>query len=764
MKMTQTYFQRLTFTTPPVFGEEYIVGNLNQIVEKIEQHIKQSLESNHNVKENLPFHCVINPPRHGKSLLLDRLFLNDKTVIVIGLTYNSTTGLIDEELESPSTALKWFWIRVLKSMLQLRPELRTLSNLLQIDQCDWPAVQSLIIADLSSNPFLDETGQEKNILFCIDEFSVLTDRILQRWERDQQKEFISRLHSMKQACYPFLQIVMTGFHLNMNTLLKSSSTLQCYTLDLCDISSSRPLLKKILETYKEHSSRFEDPIHFPLFLFEVVKSTPGLIGFWAENLQRNFFCRTIYDFAQQMVWVNNIIRLDHGGPLKSNWLLIYRYLIRFVEESSEGLAELEEEIVAAEIGKRSPLEIIPLCFVAIVGRASLKYCGEDPVQQKILDKLAALFAALGKIRPEPDKKDGKPFEQLTLTALHVRLLLLNEIQCGNDRVPPKGHPTIHFEDLMESTATETKENSLIADVVPREKLNRRINTRFRSFFHVPASESYSGLHPTLAILFSVHLIRSKESLQHLLLPPLYHIFPLGIQSLEPQWDQETSSTLRALIDSRRDDYRLAPLDGNAVIYLSPKDPPTQGQSILSSRQNVTMTAETVAAIESMFLRIKASTEGAADILQTSQTTLSEDDQKVYELWKKRLISSTVQLKRSIDRNHSLIDTADGAEGADLLIVWRQDDTSEDDFQKEVIHIAALELKDQRQTPIEHWEKKWNALMSPLCILHWMPLFYREDTFSIHFIFAGREHSQVDGVGSNIVLLQSLDSDSVDVSS
>jgi hypothetical protein len=45
----------------------------------------------------------------------------------------------------------------------------------------------------------------------------------------------------------------------------------------------------------------------------------------------------------------------------------------------------------------------------------------------------------------------------------------------------------------------------------------------------------------------------------------------------------------------------------------------------------------------------------------------------------------------------------------------------------------------------------------------MPLYYRDDTFSIHFIFAGQEHSQVDGAGSNIVLLQSLDSDSVDAS-
>lgn len=41
-------------------------------------------------KENIPFICVINPPRHGKSLLLNSLFHEqEEAMVVIPITYNS---------------------------------------------------------------------------------------------------------------------------------------------------------------------------------------------------------------------------------------------------------------------------------------------------------------------------------------------------------------------------------------------------------------------------------------------------------------------------------------------------------------------------------------------------------------------------------------------------------------------------------------------------------------------------------------------------
>jgi hypothetical protein len=178
-------YKRLKFTPSPAFGDDFIVGNLKTIVKSIEDDIFNSMDAN--VKENFPFHCVINPPRHGKSLLLDRLFLGKETeVLVIGVSYNTTTGLVQGEIENPMTAIKWFWIRVLKSMLQIPNELWTLSHLLlEPSEFSWSNIRSLIINGLASNPFLDSNGKEKNICFCIDEFSVLTDQ-LQNWNQEDQ--------------------------------------------------------------------------------------------------------------------------------------------------------------------------------------------------------------------------------------------------------------------------------------------------------------------------------------------------------------------------------------------------------------------------------------------------------------------------------------------------------------------------------------------------------------------------------------------------
>jgi hypothetical protein len=93
---------------------------------------------------------------------------------------------------------------------------------------------------------------------------------------------------------------------------------------------------------------------------------------------------------------------------------------------------------------------------------------------------------------------------------------------------------------------------------------------------------------------------------------------------------------------------------------------------------------------------------------------------------------------SIEANHSLIPTASGVDGADLLMIWKVVTVTEEDLKETVIHLAVLELKDQRQTPLSEWEKRWDSLMSPMCILFWMPLFYPQCRFAFHFIFAGRE--------------------------
>ena len=61
-----------------------------------------------------------------------------------------------------------------------------------------------------------------------------------------------------------LSSLFTEFNDDMTTLLYSSSAVQSYVLDVCDFSSSRPLLQKIRDVYHDNNKTI------PQTLFEAV--------------------------------------------------------------------------------------------------------------------------------------------------------------------------------------------------------------------------------------------------------------------------------------------------------------------------------------------------------------------------------------------------------------------------------------------------------------------------------------------------------------
>jgi hypothetical protein len=130
-------------------------------------------------------------------------------------------------LDNAETALQWFWIRVLKSMLQISDPLDTLSRLFQ--QWSWPHIKTSSLMVSRRIHFLVKMGMKKISYFALMNSPSSTDE-LQNWERGQQKQFRSELHRIKQATYPFTQFVMTGFHSDMETLLASSSNIAPYTV------------------------------------------------------------------------------------------------------------------------------------------------------------------------------------------------------------------------------------------------------------------------------------------------------------------------------------------------------------------------------------------------------------------------------------------------------------------------------------------------------------------------------------------------------
>ena len=100
----------LAFYRPSILIEETV-----EDVEKLllENRIKESGMA----KENLPFVCIVNPPRHGKSLFLDSIFKGRSEVRVIPMVSNNNSNLTDDEMHSPRHALFSFWLRFIGSKL-----------------------------------------------------------------------------------------------------------------------------------------------------------------------------------------------------------------------------------------------------------------------------------------------------------------------------------------------------------------------------------------------------------------------------------------------------------------------------------------------------------------------------------------------------------------------------------------------------------------------------------------------------------------------
>ena len=84
-----------------VNGRWQLVGNLVDTAGAIENIIKKA-GTNTTAKESMPFLCVVNPLRHGKSRLLDQLFLGDAKVLVVSITYTGT------EIEDACSVLLYF--------------------------------------------------------------------------------------------------------------------------------------------------------------------------------------------------------------------------------------------------------------------------------------------------------------------------------------------------------------------------------------------------------------------------------------------------------------------------------------------------------------------------------------------------------------------------------------------------------------------------------------------------------------------------------
>lgn len=175
---------RTAMTATPAWS---FAGDLIAVASDIEKLVSQTVRLGNGVKDDLPLVYVSNPPRHGKSLLLDRLFPDEAAsdVCVLSSTYNAATQMCREDLgASAAGALRCLFLRLLNDLAFNRPSWDELWEYSPLASAEDPIVMFRTMLGLDS-------PEAPKLLICIDEVSKLVDDDACGWARDciQQKTF-----------------------------------------------------------------------------------------------------------------------------------------------------------------------------------------------------------------------------------------------------------------------------------------------------------------------------------------------------------------------------------------------------------------------------------------------------------------------------------------------------------------------------------------------------------------------------------------------
>jgi len=694
------------------YNPEIIIGNLENVVKSIEQLVDSSSSNSVHAKENYPFIYVVNPPRHGKSLLLDRLFLNRNDVYVVEMTYNSTTNLTVEETNSSKIALYYFWLRFIHALIPYELSLCELIDRVgsfdELKKYDLLWTTKILKDAFFMTPFNNVNGKSKSLLIAVDEFSKLIDAA-QSWNNKDKNSFVRSLQNEHKAM-PFVRFVFTGFNRGITNLMEASCTpVSTFALSLCDFSSSKPLLQLIKKQYDENFN--DHKTKFPSLLYEVVKSTPGLVGLWAERLFHTK-CRdsSLYAFAEHMTWSNKITNMDN---LQNNWDLLVRFLICLemkdvhgTESYDKELGDVGDSMITNLIGvmsngddrdKKVPL-ISPFCMVQIVRKHPDV---NNTFQQLLLTQLQSVI----KTCEMWSNDSGEAFENFVVSALNVRILLrmiYNEReQLNNGEIPPFLQPMVVFK---------------FYDLFPVN-----INSTYVSEINDVAGNPFE---------FYIHSISDKVSLMNLLTAPLYYIFPIGTNSLST--DNTPAEHATNLTSWLKSNYKL-----------------------VENRRDFLVNASNLKC-QTKFYFVSKTNKDFVFNEEEKNHLLSVN--KVYSVWN-NMQTTIDNFVNGIDNNISMFPMAKDAAGCDLIMLLREiennkiaDDDDDNDVTDDgnnnivenlgVIHVIAIELKDRRNTEETEWQKKIELLTSHRCILPRLRAALLNKGFKdvqYHIVFAGREH-------------------------
>lgn len=295
-------------------------GNLQKVASTIEECVSRTV-AGIGSKDDRPFVYVSNPPRHGKSLLLDTLFRNNTSVCVLCVTYNAATHIHPTELKSAEGALCGFFTRLLNDFV--------------FGYTAWEdALEGSPFRDVPSpqrifRDMLELLRPQAPLLICIDEISKLLDDPNNEWKVriEDQKLFWRGLYSITGAMTNWIRVVMTGFT-DAPEKAVAASDVGClpYQLSLITNAECELLAAELLWAHAATNVRF------PAFLWALVKSTPGLLGVWAQQIalgkdngpfpkQAMNLHDDLSGAAQMVPWVKVLI--DNA---ERNWAVICRFM------------------------------------------------------------------------------------------------------------------------------------------------------------------------------------------------------------------------------------------------------------------------------------------------------------------------------------------------------------------------------------------------------------------------------------------------------
>jgi hypothetical protein len=199
-------------------------------------------------------------------------------------------------LTSVAKALAYFWLRVLKVMLELHEDLDTLFTKYSTRCSNSENVRNEVISKMSTknNPFRDNKNKSLlNVLICVDETTVLFSKVTIL----VSNILFEKTRSAHNPTSPGTLLMHSNNAIGIcKPFLIYSALILCKVARLKNCC--RKLMKNILETV--YKCRWH------------CLNVPGLVGLCAERVFSNkIFDTSIFTFENSTVWLERIVDSNH---------------------------------------------------------------------------------------------------------------------------------------------------------------------------------------------------------------------------------------------------------------------------------------------------------------------------------------------------------------------------------------------------------------------------------------------------------------------